>query len=59
MWAALRRKPVKEFLDAINALQPSDITKLVSTMLKSPLSMASLGDINNVPRYNAVQKRFS
>lgn len=53
------RKPVKEFLDAIRALQPKDISSLVSKMIKSPLSMASLGDITNVPRYNAVQSRFS
>ena len=57
--AVMCRKPVKEFLDAIRALQPKDISSLVSKMIKSPLSMASLGDITNVPRYNAVQSRFS
>lgn len=53
------RKPVKEFLDAINALKTSDISALVTKLLKTPLSLASLGDIASVPRYNAVQKRFA
>ena len=52
------RKPVKEFIDAIRAVTPKDISGLVSKMIKTPLSMASLGDIASVPRYNAVQSHF-
>ena len=52
------RKPVKEFVDAIRAVKSSDITGLVSKMVKSPLSLASMGDISSVPRYNAVQSHF-
>ena len=52
------RKPVKEFLDAVRAVKSSDIAELVSKMIKTPLSMACLGDIAGMPRYNAVQSRF-
>ena len=56
---ALRcRKPVKEFLDAVRAVKSSDLAELVSKMIKTPLSMACLGDIASVPRYNDVQSRF-
>ena len=52
------RKQVSEFLDTIKAIKPSDISALATKFMKTPLSMASLGDINLVPRYQHVQKRF-
>ena len=55
---AARRKPIKEFTDLIRGVKPSDISSLVSKMVKTPLSLACLGDIAAVPRYNAVQSHF-
>ena len=49
---------MKEFLDAVRAVKSTDIAELVSKMIKTPLSMACLGDIAGMPRYNAVQSRF-
>ena len=42
----------------MRAVKPSDISGLVSKLIKTPLSMACLGDIASVPRYNDVQSRF-
>ena len=55
----LRRKPVAEFVSEIQALKPSDLSAAVSKLLKSPPSMAVLGDIAHVPRYDQVAKRFA
>ncbi|KAK9804007.1 hypothetical protein WJX73_000007 [Symbiochloris irregularis] len=52
------RKQVSEFLDTIKSIKPSDISALATKLMKTPLSMASLGDINLVPRYSNVEKRF-
>lgn len=52
------RKPVQEYVTAIEKLQVSDITEAVSKMLKSPPSVAALGDIANIPRYAEVERRF-
>ena len=49
---------MKEFLDAINAVQPADISKLVTKLFKSPLTYGAIGDIANMPRYEEVAKRF-
>ena len=53
------RKPVPEFLDAIKKLTPADLTAAVSKLLKSPPSLAVLGDVAAVPRYDAIAKRFA
>jgi processing peptidase subunit alpha len=52
------RKPVKEFIDVIKAVQPADISKLVTQLFKSPLTYGAVGDIANMPRYEEVAQRF-
>ena len=52
------RKPISEFLDAIKALKPSDISKYVTALLKTPLTYATVGDVSSAPRYDDVAKRF-
>lgn len=52
------RKPVQEYVTAIEKLQVSDITQAVGKLLKSPPSVAALGDIANIPRYAEVERRF-
>jgi len=54
----LCRKPVKEFIDVINAVQPADISKLATKLFKAPLTYGAIGDIANMPRYEEVAKRF-
>ncbi|KAK9844905.1 hypothetical protein WJX74_008454 [Apatococcus lobatus] len=53
-----RRIPVDEFLTAIEALQPSDITSLVTELLKKPPTFGAIGDISKVPRYQQVAAHF-
>ena len=54
-----RRKPVGEFVQEIRGLKASDLSGAVSKLLKSAPSMAVLGDIAHVPRYDQVAKRFA
>lgn len=53
------RKPIADFVAEIKAIKASDIKTAVGKLLKSPPTMATLGDIANVPRYELVAKRFS
>ena len=53
------RKPVPEFVDAIRKLTPADVAAAVSKLLKSPPSLAVLGDVAAVPRYDTIVKRFA
>ncbi|EFN54308.1 hypothetical protein CHLNCDRAFT_36005 [Chlorella variabilis] len=53
------RKPVGEFVQEIRGLKASDLSGAVSKLLKSAPSMAVLGDIAHVPRYDQVAKRFA
>ena len=52
------RKHVDEYVTAISKLKVSDITGAVSKMMKSPPSVAALGDIANIPRYPEIERRF-
>lgn len=48
-----------EFVAALDAVTPADITKLAKTMLKLPPSFAGSGNISAMPRYDALLRRFS
>jgi len=52
------RKPVAEFVGAIRALSPGGLQAAVKACLATPLTMATLGDIAAVPRYDAVAAKF-
>eukprot|EP00951_Prasinocladus_malaysianus_P049944 scaffold675249_cov45-Prasinocladus_malaysianus.AAC.1 len=52
------RKEVGTFVDAINAVSAADIASLATTLLKTPVTLASHGNIAAVPRYDAVIKMF-
>lgn len=56
--APARRKPVAEFVSEIQGLKAADLTAAVGKLLKTAPSMAVLGDIAHVPRYDQVAKRF-
>ena len=49
---------MKEVVDAINAVTPSDISKLVSSLVKTPITHASIGDVANIPRLDEISSRF-
>ncbi len=53
------RKPISEFINAIQDVKTSDVKAAVTKMLKSPPTLATIGDIANVPRYELVAKRFA
>lgn len=53
------RKPVADFLKVVEKLSVKDMSALMGRLFKTPLTMASLGDVSRVPRYDAVAKRFN
>ncbi|KAI7739356.1 hypothetical protein M8C21_010699 [Ambrosia artemisiifolia] len=52
------RKPVENFLKAIDAVTANDITSTAKKLLSSPLTMASHGDVLNIPTYDSVSRKF-
>jgi processing peptidase subunit alpha len=52
------RKPVAEFLEGIQALTLKDISEVAQKIISTPLTMASWGDVVQVPRFDAVANRF-
>ncbi|PIA64572.1 hypothetical protein AQUCO_00100209v1 [Aquilegia coerulea] len=52
------RKHVDYFLRAVDHVCLKDIRNIVTKMLSSPLTMASWGDVSNVPSYESVSRRF-
>lgn len=52
------RKPVSEFIQGVQALTLQDIADVSSKIISTPLTMASWGDIVQVPRFDAVARRF-
>lgn len=49
---------MSEFIDEIKAVSPKDIASAATKLLKSPPSLAVVGDTANVPRYDLVAQRF-
>ncbi|KAI3524678.1 hypothetical protein L1887_03341 [Cichorium endivia] len=52
------RKPVEYFLKAVDQVSASDITSIAKKLLSSPLTMASHGNVINVPTYDSVSSKF-
>ncbi|CAN1302003.1 Mitochondrial-processing peptidase subunit alpha [Linum perenne] len=52
------RKPVDNFLKAVDEISLKDITDIGQKLLSSPLTMASYGDVINVPSYGSVNAMF-
>ncbi|XP_022997867.1 mitochondrial-processing peptidase subunit alpha-like [Cucurbita maxima] len=52
------RKPVEHFLQAVDSITLNDITNIAQKVISSPLTMASYGDVINVPTYESVNSRF-
>ncbi|XP_031499804.1 mitochondrial-processing peptidase subunit alpha-like isoform X1 [Nymphaea colorata] len=52
------RKPVEHFLHIIDGVTLKDISAFAEKIISSPLTMASWGDVVNVPRYDSVSSKF-
>ncbi|XP_044472123.1 mitochondrial-processing peptidase subunit alpha-like [Mangifera indica] len=52
------RKPLDHFLKAVDDITMKDITSIAQKLLSSPLTMASYGDVINVPSYDSVSNKF-
>ncbi|KAJ8750912.1 hypothetical protein K2173_016093 [Erythroxylum novogranatense] len=52
------RKPVEHFLKAVDEVKLEDITKIAQRLISEPLTMASYGDVINVPTYDYVSRKF-
>ncbi|PSS01943.1 Mitochondrial-processing peptidase subunit alpha like [Actinidia chinensis var. chinensis] len=53
------RKPVEHFLKAVDEISVKDIASIAQKLISSPLTMASYGDIINIPSYDTVSSKFS
>ncbi|XVE70528.1 hypothetical protein DITRI_Ditri10aG0079400 [Diplodiscus trichospermus] len=52
------RKPVEYFLKAVDEITLKDISSVAQKLLSSPLTMASYGNVINVPSYDSVSRKF-
>lgn len=48
-----------DFLKVVEKLSVKDMSALMQRLFKTPLTMASLGDVSRLPRYDVVAKRFN
>ncbi|KAJ6911582.1 mitochondrial-processing peptidase subunit alpha [Populus alba x Populus x berolinensis] len=53
-----KRKPMEDFLKAVDEVTSQDITEISQKLVSSPLTMASYGEVINVPTYDAVSSMF-
>ncbi|XP_034930408.1 mitochondrial-processing peptidase subunit alpha isoform X2 [Populus alba] len=53
-----KRKPLEDFLKAVDEVTLQDITEISQKLVSSPLTMASYGEVINVPTYDAVSSMF-
>ncbi|XP_022723313.1 mitochondrial-processing peptidase subunit alpha-like [Durio zibethinus] len=52
------RKSVQPFLKMVDEVTLRDITDMAEKIISSPLTMASYGDVINVPNYESVSSKF-
>lgn len=53
------RKPIEEFFSVMKSVTSADINTFVSDVLKSKPTLASMGEVQNVPRYAAIENKFA
>ncbi|EMS58411.1 Mitochondrial-processing peptidase subunit alpha [Triticum urartu] len=52
-------KPVEQLLKAVDAITLADVSTVAEKIISSPLTMASHGNVLNVPAYETVRGKFS
>ncbi|EEF48145.1 mitochondrial-processing peptidase subunit alpha [Ricinus communis] len=53
-----KRKPLEDFLKIVDSVTLQDITQTAQKLISSPLTMASHGDVVNVPTYDSISRKF-
>jgi len=53
------RKPVEHLLKAVDGVTLKDVTTVSEKIISSPLTMASHGNVLNMPTYESVSGKFS
>jgi len=53
------RKPVEHLLKAVDGVTLKDVTTVAEKIISSPLTMASHGNVLNMPTYESVRGKFS
>jgi len=53
-----QRKPVEHFLKVLNEVTLDDIASIAQKIISTPLTMASWGDVIQVPSYDGVSRLF-
>jgi processing peptidase subunit alpha len=53
------RKPVEHLLKAVDGVTLKDVSTLAEKIISSPLTMASHGNVLNIPAYETVRSKFS
>ncbi|KAG0573968.1 hypothetical protein KC19_VG226000 [Ceratodon purpureus] len=53
------RKPLSEFIQGVQSLSLQDVSGVAQKIIATPLTMASWGDVVQVPRFDQVANRFS
>ena len=49
---------MEEYTQAIKSVKPGDVAKLMTSVLKGPVTLAAQGNIADIPRYDALASRF-
>ncbi|XP_037406516.1 mitochondrial-processing peptidase subunit alpha-like [Triticum dicoccoides] len=52
------REPIEKFLNDVEAITLNDISSTAKNIISTPLTMASWGDVTNVPTYESVSRKF-
>ncbi|XP_042056809.1 mitochondrial-processing peptidase subunit alpha-like [Salvia splendens] len=52
------RKPVEQYLNAVDQITANDIVTVAKKLFSSPLTLACYGDVYHLPCYDAVSSRF-
>ncbi|KAI3967693.1 hypothetical protein MKX01_039603 [Papaver californicum] len=53
------RKPVEEFMNAIDAVTLDDIASIAQRIISSPLTMAAYGQVSSLESYDTISSRFN
>lgn len=53
-----KRKPLTEFIQGVRSLSLQDVSAVAQKIISTPLTMASWGDVVQVPRFDQVANRF-
>ncbi|KAK3235373.1 hypothetical protein CYMTET_54421 [Cymbomonas tetramitiformis] len=53
-----KRMPTDDFVAAVEKVTAADLAALAAKLLKTPVTVAALGDVSKVPEYSTIAKAF-